>query len=116
MIHSIKYKYAVKINNQFIFPGDEDILDTYEGFIGIHSEITRILVHLIIKKNTMCPSTDFTVYRAREYTNIEYRAYEYSGHKTNKHNNTESQNTYTKYVYKYCSRYTRRKDQTNIER
>ena len=38
---SLKDKYAVEINNRFIFQGDEDISDTYERFIDINAEVTR---------------------------------------------------------------------------
>ena len=47
----------------------------------------------------MCPFTDNTVSRAREYTHIDNREYEDNENDTNQHNNTESCNKrYTAYT------------------
>ena len=58
-----------------------------------------MLVPLVIKTNNMCPFTDNTVSRARDYTDLADREYEDNVNETNQHNNTESRNKlYTAYT------------------
>ena len=80
--------------------GDEEISDTYERYIDINTEVIRVLVPLLIKTNKMCPSTENTVSRAREYTRITNREYQDNPNETNQYNNTESHNKlYTAYTH-----------------
>ena len=78
---SLQKKYAIEIKSRFILQGDEDISDTYERFIYTNAEVTRELVPLLIKINTMCPSTELmcpsiqpTRIANREYAGIDSSA------------------------------------------
>ena len=76
----------------------EDILEAYERFIKVNSEVASEIVTIKPKKVHICPFTDETVNKARQDTHKACKTYEDKVNDTNQHNNIESRKKlYTAY-------------------